>query len=176
MNLFDLSAKEQLWLDALTREDEDGNPISEDEQARIIDEYIAADADFKDKLDRYVELSKGFAMRASFREDQCSRLNELARRDKSVATKLEARLKAVMELRGDKRIETDLHELRICNNGGKAPLVVPDEWRRTPTSAPEEFHRHKIELDVNQIRTKLEAGESVPGCEIAERGTHLRIK
>ncbi|MFM7010129.1 MAG: siphovirus Gp157 family protein [Betaproteobacteria bacterium] len=175
MNLFQLSEQERSWFESLTLDDGDGNPISEEESARLIAGFVAADDAFKDKLDRYVELIEGFGARASYRECKAARLAELARRDEMVAEKLKARVKAVMELRGETRIETDDHRLRVCANGGKAPLVVPEDWRTRPANAPEKFHKHRIELDVTQIRAELESGAEIEGCAIGERGTHLRI-
>lgn len=175
MNLIELSDQERHWLEALTHVNEDGETISEEEQSRIIDAYIQANDEFVGKVDRYCTLINAFAARADYREAQARRFAELARLDESVATKMTARLKAVMQMRGDKQIETDNHRLRIVNNGGKAPLIVPPDWKANPASAPEQFHRRRIELDMTAIRAKLEAGEPVEGCAIGERGTRLTI-
>lgn len=175
LSLMELSGLEQTMLEALCQEDAEGNPISEEEQARIIENFIDASDAFKSKVDRYCDLIDAFACRASFQEDCASRYSELARRNQSVADKLKARLKAVMEMRGEVKIETDNHKLTLVNNGGKAPLIVPQEWRYDATKAPEQFHKRRIELDVIAIRATLEAGEAVEGCAIAERGKNLRI-
>lgn len=175
LSLMELSEREAAWLDALTQVNEDGNPISEEEQARIIDEYVQADASFKDKVDRYVDLIWAFGARADYQSMQASHYDALSRSNESVANKLRARLKVVMELRGESSIETDNHRLRLVNNGGKAPLVVPTLWKFDPTQAPERFHRRRIELDLNAIRDAVEAGEQIEGCAIAERGKSLRV-
>lgn len=175
MNLIELSEQERNWLEALTHVSDEGEPISEAEQARIIEAYVAADEQFKTKVDRYCELIEAFGARALYREHQAERYAELARLDQAVSDKLQNRVKAVMQLRGEKLIETDNRKLKIVGNGGKAPLIVPDEWRAQPTSAPEAFHKRKIELDLAAIRAKLEAGEMVEGCRIGERGTRLTI-
>lgn len=175
ITLLELSGLEQELLEALTHEDEEGNPISEEEQSCIIDAYVDASDAFKSKVDRYCDLIDAFACRGSYQSDQAMRYAELARRNQSVADKLKARLRQVMELRGESKIETDNHKLSLVKNGGKAPLIVPQEWRFDPTKAPEQFHRRKIELDVNAIRATLEAGEAVEGCAIGERGKSLRI-
>jgi hypothetical protein len=175
MNLIELSEQERNWLEALTHVSDEGAPISEEEQVRIIEAYIAADEQFKDKVDRYCDLIEAFGARALYRDQQRERSEMLARQDQSVADKLKARLQTVMALRGEKLIETDNRKLKIVGNGGKAPLVVPDEWRANPTAAPEAFHKRKIELDLAAIRAKLEAGETVEGCRIGERGTRLTI-
>jgi len=175
MNLIELSEQERHWLEALTHVSDEGEPISEEEQARIIENFIQADEQFKAKVDRYCELIDAFGARAAYREDRAQHLALLARLDQSVSDKLRARLKVVMELRGDTQMETDNHRLRIARNGGKAPLIVPDSWRQAPSSAPEAFHRRKIELDLTAIRAALEAGETIEGCALGERGTRLTI-
>lgn len=175
LSIIQLSEQESAWLEALTHEDEEGNPISEEEQVRIIEAFVDASNAFKVKVDRYADLIDAFACRASFQEDCAHRYAELSRRNQSVADKLKARIKAVMEMRGETRIETDNHRLSLVNNGGKAPLIVPPEWKHDPAKAPEPFHRRKIELDVNAIRAAVEAGEQIEGCRIGERGKNLRI-
>lgn len=175
MNLIDLSAQEQQLLEALTHISPEGETISEEEQARIIEAYIVADGAFKDKLDRYCWLIEAFSARADFRHTQAARFVTLARLDESVATKMTNRIKAVMASRAEKQIETENFRVRIIGNGGKAPLIVPEEWRRNPASAPERFHRRRIELDLTVLRAAIEAGETVEGCFIGERGTRLAL-
>lgn len=175
LSLMELSEREAAWLDAMTCEGIEGEPISEEEQARIIDEYIAADADFKNKVDRYCDLISAFGARAAYQEQMAEHYKELSRRNQSVADKMEARIKVVMELRGETKIETDNHRLSLVKNGGKAPLIVPAEWVIQPASAPEQFHFKVIRLDMNAIRNALESGDQIEGCAIADRGTHLRI-
>jgi hypothetical protein len=77
---------------------------------------------------------------------------------------------------GITKLETPLHKLTIAKNGGKPPLVIPEEWREDAANAPEQYHRTFVKLDTEAIRADLLAGEQVAGCHIAEPGNHLRIK
>ena len=175
MNLLQLSELEQHFFEQLSAVNESGEPLTEAQQAEIIERYIAADDQFKDKVDRYCELIEAFAFRAQYRAKQAERLTQLSNQDASVAGKLKARLNAVMVLRGEKRIETPHFAPHIVGNGGVAPLIVPEAWRTNAASAPAEFQKHKdeISLDVAGIRAKLAAGETIEGCRIGERGTRL---
>ena len=175
MNLIDLSEQERAWYDALTGVNESGEPLSEEQQAHIIEEYIAADEAFKGKVDRYCELIEAFSARAEYRQAQAARLNKLSNQDASVAKRMTDRLKAVMILRGEKRIETEHFKPHVVGNGGVAPLIVPEVWRSNPALAPAEFQKTKeeITLDLILVRQKLAAGETVEGCKIGERGTRL---
>jgi len=96
--------------------------------------------------------------------------------DENTIKRLKTALHYFMLERGVTKIETPLHKLTIANNGGKAPLIVPEEWQEDPASAPERYHRRVVKLDVEAIRADLLGGEEIPGCAIGERGTHLRIK
>lgn len=176
MTLIELSDLEKAAFEALTRENDEGQGITEDEQFRIIDEWIAADADFKSKVDRYCDLITALNARANYRGEQARAISRLAASDSGIAEKIKRRLHSVMNLRDERKIETDHHVLTVVNNGGKLPVVVPAEWRQEPAKAPEQFHRHKIELDVRAIGDALEAGEVIEGCGFGERGTNLRIK
>lgn len=179
MNLLDLSEQERAWYDALTGVNESGEPLSEAEQARIIEEYIAADEAFKGKVDRYCELIEAFTARAEYRQAQAVRLAKLGNQDESIAKRMTDRLKAVMILRGEKRIETDHFKPHVVGNGGVAPLIVPDTWRTNPELAPQEFQKRKeevtITLDTSLLRQKLAGGEVIEGCRIGERGTRLAL-
>ena len=175
LSLMQLSEREQAWLEALTHDDEEGNPISEEIQDKVISEYIAADGDFKAKVDRYCDLIAAFSGRAAYQEHMADHYRKMQQRNQGVADKMRMRLKQVMELRGETKIETNDHRLSLVKNGGRARVIVPDGWIYDPAKAPERFHHHKIQLDSNAIRAALEDGETIEGCAIADRGTHLRI-
>jgi len=86
-----------------------------------------------------------------------------------------------------------LHTIRRVGNGGVRPLVirqpelVPDSCVRITISiSKDRFLKHELFLRSisllvaeepwnRYIRGLLEAGEAVPGCELAERGEHLRV-
>ena len=70
------------------------------------------------------------------------------------------------------RVETSRFRVSIARNGGKAPVYVTNNL----SDLPEDCIRTERKPDNETIRSRLEAGEVVPGCSIGERGTSLRIK
>lgn len=174
LSLLELASQEQRLLDALENYEED-RQLTEEEQVAIIDKYLEAKEDFINKLDKYAYLIKGLKARSAFRSEEARDLAILAKQDENLAKTLEARLVFVLSLRHETKVHTNHHKIIRVKNGGQAPLITPKEWEKEPASAPEEFHRKRIELDKLAIRAKLEAGDKVPGCEIGERGEHIRI-
>lgn len=46
--------------------------------------------------------------------------------------------------------------IKLIKSGGKRAVTFPSEWEQDPATAPERFHRHKIELDKTAIRAAVE--------------------
>jgi hypothetical protein len=128
------------------------------------------------KIDNYCRLIASIDARAQARAVESARLDDLIEADQKAVTRLKAALKEFMARQGITKLETSLHKLTVANNGGKPPLIIPEEWLDDAVNAPEEYHRVFIRLDTEAIRADLLGGDDVPGCAIGERGTHLRIK
>jgi len=169
MNLFEIGDELERIAEAL-REAEgvvDGGPLEE-----WFDSVMEAR---DEKVDRYCNLIKSLEWMVAIREEEIKRLQSLVKSDQTAVKRLKERLRIFVEGQGGK-VETTLHRLSVAKNGGKVPVLYPGEWADSPSEAPEAYHRRRIELDVEAIRTSLEAGDDVPGCSLGERGTHLRIK
>jgi hypothetical protein len=96
--------------------------------------------------------------------------------ERNGARRLKERVKRFFEEHRITKLDLGAFRPRIIANGGIAPLIVPEAWEREPAAAPEAFQRRVIELDKNAIREALRNDEEAPGCSIAPRGTHLRIR
>lgn len=166
-----------------------GGEITEDEAGAALEKFFDELGEERDaKLDNYGALIRQYEAKAEARQAEAQRLQRLAATDANNAKRLKTRLLAFFELHGIKKLETLRFKFSVQANGGKAPLVVPEQWEREPASAPEQFHHHVIQLDKEAIRAALEAvfdGDSAQveaeklmdaGCSIAPRGAHLRIK
>jgi hypothetical protein len=130
---------------------------------------------------------------AQYHIDQARRANDNIKRVKQMCVE-------VMTHFGHHVYRGVLHSIRRVANGGVRPLVI-----RQPELVPIEFeayamrmngraHRYMIQLcagapqalavldsathvpDTAMIRAALERGESVPGCELGERGEHVRVQ
>ena len=174
MTLFEISDELAAIEELLTAND---GEITDDDAGRTLEAWFDEIGDARDaKIDDYCRLITMIRERAEARHREMMRIGALADTDENTVQRLKAGLQRFMAEQGITKLETGLHKLTIANNGGKAPLVVPEEWHEDPASAPERYHRKVIKLDVDAIRADLLGGEEVPGCAIGERGTHLRIK
>lgn len=154
----------------------DGDVTDADAEAAIDTWLQENDYALETKLDTYCALIHEREAIAEARNQEARRLLALAQIDTNQTTRMRERLKRFFDLYAIGKVETPRFKLTLAKNGGKAPLLIRDEWRRDPASAPEQFHKHSITLDTDAIRTALENQEAVEGCAIGERGTHLRIR
>jgi hypothetical protein len=174
MTLFEISDELAAIEELLT---ENGGDITDDAAGETLEAWFDQLTDARDaKIDDYCRLITMIRERAEARHREIMRLGALADTDENAIARLKTALLNFMTERGVTKLETPFHKLTIANNGGKAPLIVPDAWRDDPASAPEQYHRKVVHLDTELIRADLAGGEEIPGCAIGERGTHLRIK
>ena len=172
MTLFEIGAEIRALHDLLSETDGD---ITESEQA--IDAWLREnEVNLKQKLDSCGGLIMEFDARAKARKEEAARLSALSQADENNVERLGKRLKLFLEGIGETKVETLRFKFAVQKNGGKAALTVPFDWETEPARAPEAFQRRVIQLDREQIRIALEAGDVIEGCCIEERGTHLRIK
>ncbi len=64
-------------------------------------------------------------------------------------------------------------KLLIKANGGKRPLVITDESALPDTYTPMVI---TYPVDKDKLRADLEAGATVPGAYLDERGSHLEVR
>jgi hypothetical protein len=172
--LYEISS-DLLALDELLSEVE--GDVTDDEACAAIDAWLAElGSERNRKLDAYAALLRNYEALADVAETESLRLAELANARRKTAERLKTRLKEFFAQHNLTKLSTERFSFAVIKNGGKAPLLIPDSWLATPAAAPERFHRRRIELNKEDIRAALEAGELIPGCAIDQRGTHLRIK
>jgi Gp157 protein len=133
-----------------------GGEITDDDAGRALEEYLnQVNQDVEQKVDGICCLIKELEARADARKTIAKDISALAATDYNVADRLHKRLKLFFEVHKITKIEAPRSKAWIQGNGGKFPLNVPPEWENDPASAPEQFHRHKIELDKEGIHAAL---------------------
>lgn len=162
--LYDIQGEYLRLYDLMTSEEET------DEEA-IKDTLESLNFDLANKSFGYVNIIKQLDMEA----EECDKAIEFFKRKKdsrqnSVKRLKDALLKA-MDIANLKELKAGSYTLKIANNGGKAPLTIPDE-----SLVPERFMKIKYEPDKELIRKTIEDGTELPFAEIKERGRHLSIK
>ena len=92
--------------------------------------------------------------------------------DRLLATRdrMKKALKDSMEATGRKEIQTDLHKIKIVNNGGLQPLIIPNEG-----DVPDSYRKIITQPDKDKIRAALKEGKELGFASLGERGTRLKI-
>jgi hypothetical protein len=152
--------------------EEVGGDISDPMVERAVDAWFEElDRDMSSKVDNYAALITELEQRAATRKAEADRLAKRAKSDAGSASFLKNRLKAVMEMRGIKKLDTSRFVVSVAGNGGKQPLIVeddkvPDTFKFTPPAM----------IDKDRIREFLDRGETLPFARLGERGTRLSIR
>ena len=154
-----------------------GGDISEPEIEAAFDVWFAeVKTNQIAKVDAYCALIREFEAKSDARANEAARLLKLSHADSDAADRLKKRLKWFMDATEQAKIETPRFKVAVQKNGGTIPLIVNPAWEADPASAPEQFHKVRIDLDKEAIREAMRNDEAVEGCAIGERGTHLRIR
>ena len=108
--------------------------------------------------------------------DACKQQAKEFQRKQTVAANkiqfLKSRLFEHMKAQNVDRIGTELYKFSIVSNGGCLPLDVYDE-----SQVPDEYKVQPPKVvDKTAVRAALEAGTSVPGAQLNQRGKSLRIR
>ncbi len=173
MNIYQLDHDWQQIQDQLEELDgSDLTPELEEQIVNLLNQSETLSKDWYAKIDGYCKLIAMLSAQATIRGQEATRLANLAESDNSKVNKLKDRLKESLQMRGQKKIKTNLFNLSICKNGGKVPLILP----KSVDSLPPEFVQTIREPNKDEIRTALENGDAIEGCYLGERGTRLSIK
>lgn len=173
-SLYEIGEQLQALKDLL--EEVDGDVSDESVEEAINAWFEEVESNQNAKVNNYCKLIANLESYSKSREEEAARLSKAAKSFENKAKLLKERLLGYMRFHNIPKITTDLFTVSVANNGGKAPLTFPKEWAEEPASAPEQFHRRKLELDLTALRDALEAGDQIEGCEIGPRGNHLKIK
>ena len=132
---------------------------------------------------------------AEVRAEEAKNQEVLAGRAEANVERMKGMLLWCLQQLGQTKLEGALHWVRRQGNGGLRPLkirqpeLVPDEYLlvtiRMPLDKWRQYGDHladigidcelvRTELDNDEICAALERGEGVPGCELGERGEHVR--
>lgn len=171
-SLYNLSADARQLQELLDAYAEENDGIIDDLPVPLAEAILESTQDIGVKVDRIVSLAKEYDARAKARRQAAQELLTEARKDASKADALTAYLGQCMTSAGAKHWVGGTHEARVVVNGGKRPVVV----KVSPADLPMRFQVVSLDADTCAIRDALEAGEHVTGCELGERGTHVRIK
>jgi hypothetical protein len=124
-----------------------------------------------EKLEGYCCVIKELTARMDARKNEVRRLQKLVEIDGNHIDRLRERLQLHMEMTGQKRISTRLHQIVLCANGGLLPVHVVCE----ASTLPYEYQIVQIDADRKALREALQDGKEIPGVSLGQRGNHVRI-
>ena len=101
---------------------------------------------------------------------EINRLKAIEDRLLATRDRMKKALKDSMEATGRKEIQTDLHKIKIVNNGGLQPLIIPNEG-----DVPDSYRKIITQPDKDKIRAALKEGKELGFASLGERGTRLKI-
>lgn len=143
----------------------------------VLDQWLAINAMIPEKVDGYAGLSRTITSQLTMYENEAKRFEEEAKywKDKAAAAKaadkrLKERMQNCMSVLGVTEIPGKLFTAKLQSNGGVQKLVVPDD----PMIVGPAFQ--KVEVDTAKVRSYLEGGGEIPGCELLPRGSSVRFK
>lgn len=122
-----------------------------DHLAKLVRQYKSKEAAFKAEADHF-KARQGQALRAQDR--------------------IKSYVKCFMEGRGETKVDTGLFQWSLQANGGKTPISITEDL----SALPDEYKIVSVSPDTDAIREALESGIEVPGCELQQRGTHVRVR
>lgn len=124
------------------------------------------------KVDGYCGLITDRAARAKARREEADRIAALADVDDNKVEVLKRALRDYLTARQLRRLDCPRFAVWVQTNGGQTPVdvfapveVLPADCVRVVKTA-----------DVDAIRARLEAGESLPFAKLLPRGSHLRLR
>lgn len=120
--------------------------------------------------DHWAAIIQECLARAEMRKNEVARLEQRATTDANLAKRLKDGLKDLMNVSGNKRLETQRFKITVAKNGGKQPLEIFDE-----EEAKKKYPKHTITVDTELLRLAIEEGEEMEYACLKDRGTHLRI-
>lgn len=164
MNLYNLTA-DYLKLQSMLEDPE------VDQQA-VADTIEAMDYAIEEKADGYVRVIKNLQGSVDAIKLEIDRLTVKKKHLDDSIQRLKTNLQESMVAMDKRKIKTDLFQISIQKNGGKAPVIVD-----VPTEdLPDEFVIITEKPDLKALAVYLESGGESELAHFGSRGESLRIK
>lgn len=148
---------------------------AQDEAARnmvdqAITEYVQREVQKVDMIRAYLRHCEVMAKAA---KEEAERQSRMQRAWEDRGQRLRAFCVSALQAFGRPRVEGRTGKLIVKGNGGLRPLLISDE-----SQIPDEYKPAVVTypVDKDKLRAALEAGLSVPGASLGERGVHLEVR
>ena len=125
-----------------------------------------------DKADTYCAVLSHIEARSKMLKAEIDKMTALKKAEDNAIKRMKEALVMAMNETGRTEIRTDLHTLKVVNNGGKQALDVDKD------NVPQEYTKTTviIEPDNDKIRSDIESGKELSFARLKPRGQRLSIK
>lgn len=151
------------------------NMLEEDfEDQTLIDILEAVQGEYEYKLENYCKVIKNLEADMDALKAEAQRLSDKRKTLENNIDRLKKAMFDSMKLTNTSKVKGTLFTVAIQKNGGKIPVIsAPDI---DTSKLPDDLVIITEKPNLDAIREVLEAGKTVEGFTLGERGESLRIK
>lgn len=140
----------------------------------LADTLEAVEGDYEIKIESYCKVIKNLEGDVDALKAEAQRLTDKRKVLESNIDKLKKAMYDSLKLVGKTKIKGTLFTVAIQKNGGKEPVIMSSDAKTEDLPDDLVIYTEKPNLDA--IRDLLQAGKTVDGFSLGERGESLRIK
>ena len=145
-----------------------------DDDHVLIDTLEAVEGEYEIKMESYCKVLKNLQADVDAIKAEETRLSSKRKTLESNIDRLKKAMYDSMKATGKDKIKGQLFTMAIQKNGGKIPVIVADN--ADTSKLPDDLVVITEKPNIDAIRELLEAGKTVEGFKLGERGDSLRIK
>lgn len=145
-----------------------------EQQAELIDAYLAAEGDFEEKFDRYAGLIKCLEGMAELRKKEADRMKKMQKVDENKARRLRERLLFFMKAQDRPELNTERFRFKVVTNGGKQKLTLLKPLEEIPARFKVQELVEKV--DDEAVRTAISDGELVEWAKLESKTERVDIR
>lgn len=162
--LYELSGDYAELLDMATDPDTDLEAIN--------DTLEGVKLEIAEKVDGYAAVYKRIKSRIEAAKEEIEYLKRVKKSCETMLERMESYAETSLKAAGVNKFNSDLHEIKVCKNGGALPLQIDE------AEVPEEYLKTEIvqKPDKDKIAKELKLGIELPFARYGERGTYVKIQ
>lgn len=138
------------------------------------DTLEAVQGEYEVKLEAYCKIIRNLEADVDALKNEADRLTAKRKTLEANVDRLKKAMFDSMKATKTDKVKGTLFTVAIQKNGGKTPVIVADD--ATTDKLPDELVIYTEKPNLDAIREALEAGKTVDGFTLGERGESLRIK
>lgn len=144
------------------------------EDQALTDTLEAVQGEYEIKLEAYCKVIRNLEADMDALKSEADRLSAKRKVLENNIDRLKKAMFDSMKATKTDKVKGTLFTVAIQKNGGKIPVIVAED--ATTAKLPDELVIYTEKPNLDAIREQLEAGKSIDGFSLGERGESLRIK